>query len=360
MLKQKELAISQKATFRSRNIKLDILRVIGLLCIILAHTRPPDILLQLRTFDVPLMVIVSGAAFAVSSGENIRYFEYFRIRIPRLLAPTWTFLVIFFTIIYFLSLLTGNNYPFSFRVIIDSFSLMSGIGYVWIIRVFLLVAIVAPIIFNVNNKIINNVKYFFCIFVLYVFYEFTLYFYKPVSGIDFIMNNILFYLIPYSCLFAVGLRLPYININRFIYPLSLCLIVFFMLFIINYSNHSFNLTEYKYPPRQYYFWYGIVISLILYYLIDCAINNKFSNKFIVFISSSVLWIYLWHIFILQLLHWSPSIYSSFFENFFIEFTILLVSSIIITYLQKLLITKLILSIKPVPRYASCLSTVFLK
>ncbi len=40
---------------RSRNQKIDHLRALAILCIILAHTGLQEILFNLRCFDVPLM-----------------------------------------------------------------------------------------------------------------------------------------------------------------------------------------------------------------------------------------------------------------------------------------------------------------
>ena len=39
---------------------IDFLKLLGLFCIILAHVNPPAIIMQIRNFDVPLMVILSG------------------------------------------------------------------------------------------------------------------------------------------------------------------------------------------------------------------------------------------------------------------------------------------------------------
>ena len=53
---------------RLKNI--DILRVIGLLCIILAHVKPNDIIFQLRNFDVVLMIMISTYLFIINNKNN--------------------------------------------------------------------------------------------------------------------------------------------------------------------------------------------------------------------------------------------------------------------------------------------------
>lgn len=42
---------------RLKNI--DVLKFIGLFCIILAHGFPPNIIFQIRNFDVVLMIMIS-------------------------------------------------------------------------------------------------------------------------------------------------------------------------------------------------------------------------------------------------------------------------------------------------------------
>lgn len=44
----------------NRLIFIDYLKLLGLMCIILAHVCTNPIIMQLRSFDVPLMVMISG------------------------------------------------------------------------------------------------------------------------------------------------------------------------------------------------------------------------------------------------------------------------------------------------------------
>lgn len=39
---------------------LDFLKTVGLFCIIIAHVNPPNCIIAVRSFDVPLMVIISS------------------------------------------------------------------------------------------------------------------------------------------------------------------------------------------------------------------------------------------------------------------------------------------------------------
>ena len=48
---------------KERDYKIDILRFIAIICIILSHTKPPETIFLLRNFDVTLMVMIMGASF---------------------------------------------------------------------------------------------------------------------------------------------------------------------------------------------------------------------------------------------------------------------------------------------------------
>ena len=52
---------------KKRDCSLDILRAIAIVGIFIAHTTHNNLLLQIRDFDVPLMVFISGIAYNYSS-----------------------------------------------------------------------------------------------------------------------------------------------------------------------------------------------------------------------------------------------------------------------------------------------------
>lgn len=72
-----------------RDNSIDFLRGIGILLIILAHCSPPIFLFNLRVFDVPLMLFVSGLAFSNRKYHSIPKFLYHRAK--RLLIPLYIF-----------------------------------------------------------------------------------------------------------------------------------------------------------------------------------------------------------------------------------------------------------------------------
>ena len=133
---------------RERNYIVDIIKAIGCMLIILAHINPPKFIGNLRIFDVVLMVFASGLTLKAVRGN---YFAYILKRFKRLVLPTWIFLVIYFAFCYLLNFL-GCNLSYSLKEYICSFAFIGGgIDYVWIIRVYFLMAIISPVIFSVSN-----------------------------------------------------------------------------------------------------------------------------------------------------------------------------------------------------------------
>ena len=49
----------------TRNINYDLIRLLGLLIIMVAHSSPPGWIFQLRNFGTPLLVIGSGLTYSL-------------------------------------------------------------------------------------------------------------------------------------------------------------------------------------------------------------------------------------------------------------------------------------------------------
>lgn len=288
----------------ARNEKIDLLRFIGLAMIILAHVGSPTIIAQLRNFDVPLMVLVSGAAFAVSYRDEF-YASYVWKRVKRLLFPTWIFLSA-----YFLCML-ATNYPMplpSLDKIIDSYLLISGIGYVWIIRVFLLVALVAPMILKFNNSSVSHGRFFTILLVAYLIYEAVLFASKSFNGSAWAtpFQNIILYIIPYAIFFAVGIRLPQLSPKGMLAIFAIAFTAFCVTGLILWKmSGQFVLTQtFKYPPSIYYLSYALAVSTILWMITDkilILIKHLNIAKPVMFVAQNSIWIYLWHIPLLQMI-----------------------------------------------------------
>lgn len=274
-----------------RDQRIDLLRFIGLSLIIFAHTSPPSSLFQIRNFDVPLMVILSGVSFSLS-GVKSNYFEYVFGRFKRLVLPVWFFLSLFFMCSSFF------GFDFEFKTIIGSFLLVGGIGYVWIIKVFFGVAILSPVLMRISGVIKNNVLFFLFIVVLFFASELIRFIsLNALHGfhLKFAMLTYLD-LIPYSILFLVGVRFLGFTKNQILLGFSL----FLFLFVVSGVYYSFlsdwefiSTQNNKYPVGLYYVSYSLLCVFIIWYFI--ADKNIKISKLIGFIASNTIWIYLWHI-----------------------------------------------------------------
>ena len=123
---------------------IDFLKFVGLLLVVLAHVEPPTPILFIRSFDVPLLVILSGilanqSLERMSVSKGIINTQYYLKRFKRLVLPTWIMLVPVFS---FLAA-AGTVYPLKYYLF--SFCLTTnGIAYVWIILIFLYCALLSP------------------------------------------------------------------------------------------------------------------------------------------------------------------------------------------------------------------------
>ena len=371
-----------------RALNFDFLKAIGILSIILAHTlgKNETVIYQMRNFDVPLMVMVSGALFWQTAGhKNYSLLDYLIKRCYRLLLPTWIFLIFFFVAAYFIALLQKLPYPFSLKEIFYSFTLLiGGIGYVWIIRVFLLMAIIAPFLLRVKRALKKTSLFGLAIIVVYLAYEMMLIllakvpvtqvnnlqdFFLQRIVISLLVSQILVLLIPYGCIFAFGMIMQQIKKKNLI-VLMLTFGAIFVSLAIAYASSAgeFVLTQsYKYPPRLYYLSYSIFASILLYlisdYIFKSSRNNSLLtklnlNKVIVFLSSSSLWIYLWHVFVLY--YWRIIFrYFGIKQNLIPQFFIVVGLSILIVFCQKSILSLIMSKMNFDKKIAKFLTIAFL-
>ncbi len=310
-----------------RDPRIDLLRFIGLIMIILAHCDPNPIIFQIRNFDVPLMVLVSGMSFKLSFRKDINFSKYFWKRIKRLLFPVWIFLSLFFLSTPFI------GFNFTPKKIITSYLLLDGIGFLWVIRVFLMIALIAPFLIKIEQKYKSTLKLFLSLIVAFLGYEiFTKisYNYFQSTLILKTISSIIYYIIPYSIVYIFGIRLYSIT-KKNILKISL----FFLLILITtgislfLEKNRFVPTQlYKYPLSTYYLSYALFLSLIVWTISDAIWDNIHQKikAIILFMASNSIWIYLWHIpliFIIKHTHF----------HFSLEYLFVILTSTTITFVQ---------------------------
>jgi hypothetical protein len=305
---------------KCRDKKIDILRAIALIAIILAHSEPPTILRQIRSFDVPLMAIVMGASFYITNQDKeVHYGSYVIKRVKRLVIPTWAFLSIFFSLLLFASLIISWKFPFTLKKVIESYALMDGIGYVWIIQVYLGIALLSPPILEFSKRVKRNSVYFLVLGSIYILYYFLTLLSDSLSGISLMLfEHLVLYTIGYSLVAAIGIRIKEMS-NK---EIGLTTIVFFFIYFIFAIRYNFALTSAaKYPPTIYFLSFGVFASLLFYLLLDNKhIIKFFDSKFIYYLSSNSMWIYLWHIMSTYIVFKLPIINSNFITRFIFELT----------------------------------------
>lgn len=266
----------------TRDLSIDLLRAIGILLIILAHVEAPFIIKQIRIFDVILLVVISGYVYK----EPKDYIKYIYKRVERLVFPTWLFLTVFFLGLFLVEkILKIEVGGLNRDTIISSYTFWWGIGFVWIIRIYLGVAILGPIVLK---KLSFN-RLILCYLILEAFIVIIL---KNIAigtlnrGIE---------LLPYILVFCYGnlLKQKLIPLKRVTYFLGLLIILFI------FRKASIDIGSFKYPPRLIYIWYGLFISNILFStkdkLIKIILKFEYLKKFIEYIGKLTMWLYLIHI-----------------------------------------------------------------
>lgn len=342
-----------------RDVSVDILRIIGLFCIILAHTFPPLGINNLRSFDVPFMVVLSGYLFTITKSKNegnISLISYVKKRFIRLVLPTWIFLTFFFGGFYFLSIQGYTPFPFSYETIQNSYLLWTGIGYVWIIRIYFWVALFGPPLVWILKKI--PWVYLIIILLFFVYESGFRFFAQSYTGEykDIIIRGI-FFLVPYLLLFLYGAFFK--AQNKMVH--LLVLFCFFGLLYYEATYHflsggnPLNLQDFKYPAREAYLYYGLFCSTVFLLSLDILKKIPFGIfKYILsWIWSSTLWIYLAHI---------PIIY--YFQNYLFpvgwqnQFLCTVSLAIAITLVIQAIVYTTIKIFHIPPKYSKVLLTIF--
>lgn len=311
-----------------RNKTIDLLRAGGVLSIIIAHVSSPTWLVNLRCFDVVMLVILSGMSFRISSERSkASYGKYLGKRIKKLLLPTWGIL----TLIFGVTFLTTHSFePYGLIKILQSFLLYDGIGYVWFVRVTLMLALVSPLILMISNKCRVKRYGFWAISAVWLgMYTIAVYFYKA-NILSYWLNLwfylIVIYLLGYGWFYFVGVHYKALsNIDKKVMA-GICVLVFgvttFVLGIYPSSD--------KYPPGANYIAYGILAFCILFEL--CAkLRINICPKCVQFISKNSFSIYLVHIVPVTFLKYSNSLFANIVKkNFVIEycFVIIITMSVI--------------------------------
>ena len=317
---------------QSRNKYIDFLRFVGLAMIVLAHVKAPFTIHQIRCFDVPLMLFVSGLAYG-NKTVRASWKEYFLPRLKRLLIPIYIF--VFLDLIA----LTLLDKALTFDSIIKSILLCTNgaVGYVWIIKVFVLVMFATPILIKINNRL-SNLSFLVFIVVLFFIQEglisITQYITNPI--VNDIYTETIPYLLGYSIPFIFGLRLRQCDKKSehlFLSLISLTSIIFVIIYVTRYGTLIAITPTFKYPPHSYFLIYGLLASAILWKSI-IFLSNLTKIKLFTFIGENTIWIYIWHIIFV-------SFANIYIKNWIIKYILVLSLAVLIYHVQYSIVNRLL-------------------
>jgi hypothetical protein len=224
--------------------------------------------------------------------------SYLASRFKRLVLPTWIFLLLFYSAIFIVSIPEFSDI-INLKEAAKSFALY-GFGYVWIIRIFLLIAIISPLFVNV----IDNIK---CIYTATLIVAMLLA-NEGLANSDYhsfgfvikhAIEDIILPSLSYGAMFCIGYAFFKYTKKFMIFTAACFMIIFIVMAIIHYiENWRFIQTQdFKCPQRIYYISYAVAMTIISMLIAVSVFDEKNIPlpKSILFISSNSIWIYLWHI-----------------------------------------------------------------
>lgn len=306
-----------------RIVYIDYLKVMGLFLVILAHVNCPRYIMQIRNFDVPLLVVLSGylASKTFIPGKPLKY--YWK-RIQRLIFPSWIFLAVFFVV---------QTIAYSTPSLVDVFKGLTFqkdanmVGMLWVIWVYFICALLIPIIYKMGCGMKSNIAVILSLLIFEAFCFFT-----NIEENRIIYITVLT-IIPWGALTYLGFYFDKISSRqKVLLAFTNGLIYITSVICLFKKNGSIVLTsEYKYPARIYYLSYAVPI--IILFMRKLKDSNLKANKFISFVSGSSLWIYLWHILLLYVI-------KSVITNdhlWLLQYVFILGFSILVTFVQNIVV-----------------------
>ncbi len=271
---------------------VDLLRTIGLFCLIVAHTYAPVSLRIIRVFDVPLMVFVSSLCYS----HKLTYSDYLKKRVLRIYKPVGIFLCMFFIV----TLPVAPYIPkfdLTWDKVLGSFMLWDkpSIGYVWIMRVFILTAMVMPPLYMLLKRcrpwqvclLIGGIYGGNQLLALYVIA-------MPEGVVRFVLDEYVVYFIGYLPIVILGIRAKtdaWQTMAGYIGFLAVLGVINWMM----QPDFPINPMTDKYPPHGMYVLYGGAVSAGLW-MIKPLFKGVRYPAIAAYTGRNSMWIYLWHIF----------------------------------------------------------------
>lgn len=313
---------------RSRNQKIDHLRALAILCIILAHTGLQGILFNLRCFDVPLMAFCLAISYYYSS-KNLSYISYVKKRFTRLIVPTYIFLALLFTSLFFIAQITDTPYQFNIFYILHAFFMDTGYGYAWIMRTFFLVSLLMPFLYKLSKKYQHFVEILGIFTLLLILQIFLVYLipYVPSSW-QILYTQLVPLAFGYCPIALPGLLVFQLDRKKLLH-LSIVILCYLSISFYLYGLHG--LTYFKYPPQLPFILYGCFCGCFLWYMLAKYEGNFFA-PFSNYLSLHSQELYFIHIFYIYIYEFYLPKEGSLLNNWFFNFIYLLSMSLLTLFL----------------------------
>lgn len=284
-----------------RNRSIDLLRFLGAIAIMIAHADPPDWLAQIRNFGTPLLIIVSALSVVVIFRQRqFAASSFLQRRLLRFIVPPWLFLTGFFGSALVVADLLGKPFPFHSDMVIGSYAFTSGIGYLWIFKVYIIVALLTPMMMQLKSRVRKRAIYFAIVLGVYAGYELLYALLQSTihSAVGMaLIDDTLIVGLPYAVLFAYGLQLEELGNQTIAWISIVSLFTFGALAVAMFraTGHFVPTQAFKYPPRIYYLSYAIFCVNNLYLISKSTLVARLPPRPIRWVSTNLMWIYLWHI-----------------------------------------------------------------
>jgi len=215
-----------------RDTSLDIMRFLGVLIIMIAHSEPPEWIFQLRNFGSPLLVIASALTSAtIFKYKSIDIQSFYRKRLSKLIFPAWIFLTFYFAAVYIFCLLINRPFLYSKHTLLSTYLFTDGIGYVWILKIYIILALITPFALKIAKSNQPDSAYFYPVILAYGGYEFLVFLgnmYFPQ------LSAAILPALAYSLLFLYGLKMNRLTIKQLLTVSFVSLAIFLSFVAYNF------------------------------------------------------------------------------------------------------------------------------
>lgn len=211
-----------------------------------------------------------------------------------MIVPVWIFYTLDFLVIIILSRLGIEAAP-SLREVVRTFLCIDGYG--WIIRVFVLLAIVTPPLIQLEKRVTNTYMYYgILIGIMFLTaYLSTLVKQRESFWVSDVWEGCILSLLGYIPPYLAGLRMRFATVKeRFVFVLVFAIA---SIAIYIFPGIPFAPEQFKYPPQIPFIVYGIATSSLIWWC-QPLLRLLTKSRLLVFIGQNTIWIYLYHVLLL--------------------------------------------------------------